>query len=129
MPHDLRTNLDQFLPQRRQRPVPHGWGQHRLPQKVAQIVGQHEQVQPHLPENHEGVLREIDLDELRFTLRDTAQPLEIRCVFEESILEQAKAALDKRVRVFGTRKVALTKKASPILQVTRLEVIEEEKSK
>lgn len=79
------------------------------------------------PEEHEGDLREIDLDELRFTLRDPAKPSEIRCVFEENILEQAKAALDKRVRVSGTRKVAVTKKASPILQVTRLEVLEDEK--
>lgn len=95
---------------------------------IAKVDGAIDSTVHERPENHEGVLREIDLDELRFTLRDTAQPLEIRCVFEESILEQAKAALDKRVRVFGTRKVALTKKASPILQVTRLEVIEEEKS-
>lgn len=78
-------------------------------------------------EEHEGDLREIDLDELRFTLRDPATLLEVRCVFEESILEQAKAALDKRVRVSGTRKVALTKKASPILQLTRLQVLDDEK--
>jgi len=39
---------DQFLPQRRQRPVTHRSGQHGLPQEVAQVVRQHEQLQPHL---------------------------------------------------------------------------------
>lgn len=76
-------------------------------------------------EEHEGDLREIDLDELRFTLRDPAKLLEVRCVFEESNLEQAIAALDKRIRVTGSRKVMPNRKAS-VLQVTRLEVIEGE---
>ncbi len=44
MAHDLRPNLDQFLPQRRQHPVTRRWGQHRLPQEVAQIEDQHEQL-------------------------------------------------------------------------------------
>jgi len=48
MAHDLRLDLDQFFPQRRQRPVTHRLGQHRLPQEIAQVVGQHEQLQPHL---------------------------------------------------------------------------------
>ena len=48
MAHDLGPDLDQFLPQRRQRPVTNRSGQHRLPQEVAQVVGQHEQLQPHL---------------------------------------------------------------------------------
>src|ERR1039457_4068289 len=39
MAHDLRPDLDQFLPQRRQCPVTHRLGQHRLTQEVAQIVG------------------------------------------------------------------------------------------
>ena len=78
-------------------------------------------------ETHEGFLREIDLDGPSFTLRDRENLSSVRCSFEEDILEQAKAALDKRVRVTGSRKVAATKKASPILQVTRLEVLEDEK--
>jgi hypothetical protein len=41
-------NFDQFFPQRRQRPVTHRPGQHSLPQEVAQVVCQHEQLQPHL---------------------------------------------------------------------------------
>jgi len=48
MAHNFRPDLDEPLPQRRQRPVPHRPRQHRLPQKITQIVGQHEQVQPHL---------------------------------------------------------------------------------
>ena len=40
MAHDLRPDLDQFLPQRRQRPVTNRSGQHRLPQEVAQIIRQ-----------------------------------------------------------------------------------------
>jgi hypothetical protein len=47
MAHDLRPDLDQFLPQRRQSPVTNRLGQYRLPQEVAQVVGQHEQLQPH----------------------------------------------------------------------------------
>ena len=41
MAYDLCANLDQFLLQRRQRPVPHRSWQHSPPQKVAQIVSQH----------------------------------------------------------------------------------------
>jgi hypothetical protein len=48
MAHDLRPNLDQFLLQRRKRPVTHRPWQDRLPQKIAQVVGQHEQLQPNL---------------------------------------------------------------------------------
>ena len=46
--HNLRPDLDQFLPQRGQRPVTHGSWQHRLTQKVPQVVCQNEQQQPHL---------------------------------------------------------------------------------
>ncbi|MGO8677963.1 MAG: hypothetical protein ACLQVX_19110 [Limisphaerales bacterium] len=76
-------------------------------------------------ETFEGELREVDLDELRFTLRDPARMLEVRCVFEEDFLEQAKSALDQRIRVTGIRKVGVTKRSS-VLQVTRLEVLEGE---
>src|ERR1035437_5399940 len=69
MAHDLRPDLDQFLPQRRQCPVTHCLGQYRLPQEVAQVVGQHEQLQPHLvvhkvvtgqPRPFDGVLAFLD---------------------------------------------------------------------
>jgi hypothetical protein len=48
MAHDLRANLDQFQPQRRQCPATHRLRQHRLAQKVTRIAGQHEQLQPYL---------------------------------------------------------------------------------
>jgi hypothetical protein len=48
MAHHLRSDLDEFLPQRRQRPVTHRLGQHRLPQEVARVVRQREQLQRHL---------------------------------------------------------------------------------
>jgi len=69
MAHDLRTDFDQFFPQRRQCPVTHRLWQHRLPQKDTQIVGQHEQVEPHLivhkvvtgqPSQFDGVLAFLD---------------------------------------------------------------------
>lgn len=46
--HNLCPDLDQFLPQRGQRPVPHRAWQHRLSKKVPHVVGQDEQQQPHL---------------------------------------------------------------------------------
>jgi hypothetical protein len=48
MARDLRPDLDHFLPQRRQGPVTHRSGQHRLTQEISQVVCQHEQLQPHL---------------------------------------------------------------------------------
>ena len=48
MAHNLRPNLDQFFPQRRPGPVTNCLGQHRLTQKAARIIRQHEQLPPHL---------------------------------------------------------------------------------
>ena len=48
MSHNLGTDLDQFLPQCRQRPVTHRAWQHCLPQVVSQIVSQHKKQQPDL---------------------------------------------------------------------------------
>jgi hypothetical protein len=48
MPRDIRADLDQFLPQRRQRPVAHRPGRHRLPHEIARVLGQHDQLQPRL---------------------------------------------------------------------------------
>jgi hypothetical protein len=50
---DLRRDPDQFLTRRRQRPVPHPSRQHGLPQKVAQVVSQHEQLQPDCPQGRD----------------------------------------------------------------------------
>lgn len=46
--HRLRTDLDEFVPQRRQRPVFHGGRQRQPPQEVAQIIRQGEELQTHL---------------------------------------------------------------------------------
>jgi hypothetical protein len=54
-------------------------------------------------EEHEGDLPEIDLDEYSFILRNVGEIEQIRCTFEEDLLEAAKEALDRRVRVTGTR--------------------------
>ena len=48
MAYYLCPNLDQFFPQRRQRPVTHRPWQYRLTKKVSQVVRQDEQLQPHL---------------------------------------------------------------------------------
>ena len=48
MAHYLCPNLDQLFPQRRQCPVPHCSGQHRLTKEVSHVVCQDEQLQPHL---------------------------------------------------------------------------------
>ena len=58
MAHHLRTDLDQLLPQRRQRPVFHGSRQRQPTQEVAEVVRQGEQLQSHLV-IHEVVAREL----------------------------------------------------------------------
>lgn len=51
----------------------------------------------------EGVIREIDLDEEHFYLRERPNnESSIRCQYEESLKENAIEGLDKRVRVVGT---------------------------
>ncbi len=45
---DLRSNLDEILPQRRQRPVLHGARQRQPTQEVAQVVRQGEQLEADL---------------------------------------------------------------------------------
>ena len=39
MAHDLAADLDQPVPERRHRPVPHGVGQGQGSQEVAEVVG------------------------------------------------------------------------------------------
>jgi uncharacterized coiled-coil protein SlyX len=46
--HDLRTDLDQLLPQRGQRPMPRRPRQRQPPQEVTQIVREREQLKPNL---------------------------------------------------------------------------------
>ena len=75
-----------------------------------------------------GDLREIDLDECSFLLRSIEGPenegVTVRCGFQEDLLEAAKDALDKRVRVTGTRPISDGRRARP-LAVSRIEIIEE----
>ena len=46
--HDLASDLDEFVPQRGQRPMFHACRQRQSPQEVAQVVRQGKQLQPHL---------------------------------------------------------------------------------
>jgi hypothetical protein len=77
-------------------------------------------------ETHVGDLREIDLDALSFILRNAEDVHEIRCTFEEALLETAKEALDRRVQVTGTRRIVEGRRVAPTLRVTRLEIIDED---
>jgi hypothetical protein len=78
-------------------------------------------------ETHVGDLREIDLDERSFTLRRAGEIAEIRCRFEEPLLETAKEALDRRVEVTGTRRLDQpSRRSSPLLLVARLEILEDD---
>jgi hypothetical protein len=75
-------------------------------------------------ETHVCDLREIDLDELAFILRNTEPPgSPLRCYFPEEMVEAAKDALDKRVRVTGSRAVKEGRQTRP-LAVSRLEILE-----
>ena len=75
-------------------------------------------------EEHEGDLREIDLDEYSFILRNVGEIEQIKCTFEEDLLEAAKEGLDRRVRVTGSRTVLAARRQSGKLHVTRLVVME-----
>jgi len=77
-------------------------------------------------EMHEGDLREIDLDKKSFVLRNPGEATEIRCEFEDELLETAKEALDKKVRATGIRRIEEGRRTSTPLQVTRIEIIDEE---
>ena len=77
-------------------------------------------------EEHVGDLREIDLDNLQFILRNTEDVREIRCNFEDDLLEMAKEALDRRVRVTGVRRVVEGRRVAPTLRVTRLVILDED---
>ena len=73
-------------------------------------------------EEHIGDLREIDLDGLSFILRNADDVHEIRCCFAETVKE----ALDRRVQVTGTRRIAEGRRVAPVLRVTRLEILDDD---
>ncbi|MBK9387848.1 MAG: hypothetical protein IPN34_23780 [Planctomycetes bacterium] len=85
---------------------------------------------------YEGELREIDLDERTFTLRNDFVPeserlqvFSVPCSFEEALRPSAIEALDRRVRVSGelTPRPGRGPKAGK-LHVTRLVILDEEES-
>jgi hypothetical protein len=77
-------------------------------------------------EQHTGDLREIDLDNLTFILRNAEDVREVRCAFDEDLLETAKEALDRRVQVTGTRRIQEARRIAATLRVIRLEIIDED---
>jgi hypothetical protein len=95
-------------------------------QEIENFVGANkmENQESALVEEHEGDLREIDLDELSFILRNAGEIQQIPCTFEEELLEGAKGALDRRVRVTGTREIQPGRRQSGKLHVARLVVME-----
>jgi hypothetical protein len=76
-------------------------------------------------EDHVGDLREIDLDNHSMAIRNAADVREVRCTFDESLLEAAKEALDRRVKVTGARQPGAGRRASASLHVFRLELLDE----
>jgi hypothetical protein len=90
----------------------------RLDQAIDRVVV--EQV-----EEHFGVVREIDLDDLSFTLRNLEGIEQIACAFDDSLLEPAKDALDKPVKVTGVRQVQGGRRSAGKLRVTRFDVLED----
>lgn len=79
-------------------------------------------------ETHVGDLREIDLDRYSFVLRNLetreGEVLQVECQFLEELLEAAKDALDKRVRVSGSRPIDEGRRARALM-VSRLEILDE----
>jgi hypothetical protein len=76
-------------------------------------------------EDHVGDLREIDLDNHSMAIRNATDVREVRCTFDESFLEAAKEALDRRVKVSGVRQPGPGRRASAILHVFRLELLDD----
>lgn len=73
-----------------------------------------------------GDLREIDLDQRSFVLRNLSDsPVEVPCQFDDELLDTAKSALDRRVEVHGVRRVAGGRgDRAGRLHVTRLVVLD-----
>jgi hypothetical protein len=76
-------------------------------------------------EDYIGYLREIDLDNRTLTLRNVGEIREVACTFDESLLEGAKVALDRRVKISGVRQNRPGNRALPTLHVSRLEILED----
>ena len=78
--------------------------------------------------NVEGILREIDLDNRTFIIRNPDASSETRCAIApeaDDLLEIAKDALDHRVAVSGTRQKDPGRRQATPLQVREIEVLEQ----
>lgn len=80
-------------------------------------------------ETYTGHLREIDLDHRSFTLRDVDREGEVRCTFEEHLLEIARTALDHRVRATGSYRARKGHGTDVTFHVSRLEVLDDQSGK
>jgi hypothetical protein len=96
----------------------------QLRQEIEEYTGVIERTTNEQVEDHIGDLREIDLDNLTMVLRNAGDVREVRCTLDESLLESAKGALDRRVKVSGLRQSRPGRKALPSLHVFRLEVLD-----
>lgn len=54
---------------------------------------------PSAEQNHVGIIRELDLDKCRFTLRNAVVDSRLVCTFAAGYTPDVKAAFDKRVRI------------------------------
>lgn len=96
----------------------------RLQQELDEYAG-FDRASTEKVETHVGDLREIDLDECAFILRNNdPEAGQVRCYFPEEMLEGAKDALDKRIRVTGSRPSKEGRKTPPLM-VSRLEILDE----
>jgi len=81
-------------------------------------------------ERHEGDLREIDLDNRTFTLRNVSADnvFQIPCQFGPDLYDSALDALDRRVEVTGIRQIEVGRSRSGRLSVTRLVILDEDET-
>jgi hypothetical protein len=70
----------------------------------------------------EGVVREIDLDALRFEIRGARYQRGIRCIYDERHKRQAREILDCTVRVSGSYEAAADEQLR-LVAVERIEIL------
>ncbi len=74
------------------------------------------------PQEHEGLIRQVDLDDRTFSLRKLDQVEEVCCAYSEEFQQTVKEALDRSVRVAGIRKTSRGRLSST-LEITNLEIL------
>ncbi len=77
-------------------------------------------------ETYVGYLGEIDLGHRSFTLRDVNEVSTIRCTFPDDLLETARGALGRWVRVSGSRPRKGIHAVNATLRVSQVEVIDDQ---